>query len=561
MYNFLIYIFYFYFFLISILGYGIVFQKFIYFNNINERKEILLYLGFYGLLIVTFLSLLTSYFVPHDIYHNSIFHLLGVFFFIFLKFENKNKYLKHIILLSIFLFSALLISKTHDDFSYYHLPFTKYLTEHKVIFGMGHLNHGYNLLSSLFYLNSTFYLPIINYFSFHFSVLYFLIFFNYFLLREIFSKETHPFVNYLYLFSIVYFNLSFNRLAEFGTDKAGQIIIVILIIKLIQSTCFQNNKINFNKILYLIPLLALCISLKTYFIPYILLSLPILLFYSQKKEAFNNLIFSRSFVFFLVFLFLYFSHHFISTGCLISPLEWTCFENFDWAREKSQIENLYKWLELWSKAGAGPNYRVEDPSLYIKNFYWIPNWIDKYFINKFLDQLALLFFCIVIIFFVFKNFKKKTNEIFFKKILPFYLLILVIFFIWFFKHPTLRYGGYSIFFLTFTIPISYFFCKYIDKTDFTKRFKVLLILIVLVFNIKNVNRIYKEFNRTDKYTYKNFPFYAIEQKKFSKREFDNNFAIYSTVHHCWASPTPCGAVDDKIYVDKKNGYFFIKKSR
>ena len=148
---------------------------------------------------------------------------------------------------------------------------------------------------------------------------------------------------------------------------------------------------------------------------YIIIFAHSTLLLQKKKEAFNNLIFSRSFLFFLIFLFSYFSHHFISTGCLISPLEWTCFENLEWAREKSQIEKLSKWLEQWSKAGAGPNYRVEDPSLYIKNFNWIPNWIDKYFINKFLDQLALLFFSIIIIFFVFKNFKKKTNENFFYK--------------------------------------------------------------------------------------------------------------------------------------------------
>ncbi len=61
--------------------------------------------------------------------------------------------------------SALLISKTHDDFSYYHLPFTKYLTEQKIIFGMGNLGHGYKLISSLFFLNSTFYLPFLEYFS------------------------------------------------------------------------------------------------------------------------------------------------------------------------------------------------------------------------------------------------------------------------------------------------------------------------------------------------------------------------------------------------------------
>ena len=78
-----------------------------------------------------------------------------------------------IFFISVVLFSSLLISKTHDDFSYYHFPFTKYLTEQKIIFGMSILGHGYKLLSSLFFLNSSFYLPYIEYFSFHFSMLFF----------------------------------------------------------------------------------------------------------------------------------------------------------------------------------------------------------------------------------------------------------------------------------------------------------------------------------------------------------------------------------------------------
>ena len=114
------------------------------------------------------------------------------------------------------------------------MPFTKYLTEQKVIFGMSILGHGYKLLSSLFFLNSSFYLPYIEYFSFHFSVLFFLIFFNFFLLKEIFNKGTHLVIKYLYLFSFIFFNLSFNRLSEFGTDKAGQLLIVILTIKIFQ---------------------------------------------------------------------------------------------------------------------------------------------------------------------------------------------------------------------------------------------------------------------------------------------------------------------------------------
>ena len=134
---------------------------------------------------------------------------------------------------------------------------------------MGHLNHGYNLISSLFYLNSLFYLPFIEFYSFHFTILYFLIFFNYFLVHEIYFNK-HQILKYLYLFTFVYFNLSFNRLAEFGTDKIGQLLIVILVIKLLEYTCFKISEDRLNKILYLLPILGFCISLKTYFLPYLL---------------------------------------------------------------------------------------------------------------------------------------------------------------------------------------------------------------------------------------------------------------------------------------------------
>ena len=558
--DFIIFIFFFFFLLFSIIGYGIIFQKFLY-SNKYESDNVHLYVGFYGLLSVTFLSLLTSLFTAHDFNHNIILHLFGFIFFIYFKFDNKKKYLVHLILLSLLLFSALLISKTHDDFPYYHLPFTKYLTEHKVIFGMGHLNHGYNLLSSLFFLNSTFYLPYIKYFSFHFTLFYFLIFFNYYLLCEIFSKKSHNFIIYLYLFSLIYFNLSFNRLSEYGTDKVGQILIVLLIIKLLQLIYFQQKKLNFNQILYLAPLLALCISLKTYFISYVLLALPVLFYGNKKAETLKKIILTKTFLFFLIFLSLYFSHHFISTGCLISPIHWTCFDNFDWARETSQINKLSKWLEQWSKAGAGPNYSVDNPAIYVQYFNWVTNWIDKYFITKFIDQLVLLFFIIICIFFTFKNFEKNSKENIFKKILPFYIIIIIIFFIWFYKHPTLRYGGYSIYFLTIAIPVSCLFCNYNDKPNFIKRFKILFTIIFLVFNLKNVSRIYNEINRTDEYTYKNFPFYAITEKEFTKKKFNYDFIIYSTIHHCWASPTPCGSISNKIDVKKKNGYLFIYKSR
>ena len=216
-------------------------------KSMNDEKVI--YLGFYGLFLLTLISLITILFVPHDHIHNIFLHLIGILLFVFIKVKNKKDYLKIISLISIVLISALLISKTHDDFSYYHLPFTKYLTEQKIIFGMANIGHGYKLISSLFFLNSIFYLPFIEYFSFHFSLIFFMIFFNFFLIKEIISKNINEIIKFLYIFALAFFNLSFNRIAEFGTDKVGQLLIVILVIKFFQHVCFDKSKFQI-KIFY-----------------------------------------------------------------------------------------------------------------------------------------------------------------------------------------------------------------------------------------------------------------------------------------------------------------------
>ena len=195
----------FYFLLLSVIGYGLIFQNLCFEKIKNFNDENSIFIGFNGLFLITLISLITSLFVPHNFFHNLILHIIGIVFFIIYKAENKKKYLKYIILISILVFSAVLISKTNDDLSYYHLSFTKYLTEQKIIFGMGHLSHGYNLLSSLFFLNSTFYLPFINFFSFHFSLIFFLIFFNFFVIREIILIKNDELIRFLYLFAFCIF--------------------------------------------------------------------------------------------------------------------------------------------------------------------------------------------------------------------------------------------------------------------------------------------------------------------------------------------------------------------
>ena len=458
MINLIIFVLSFTFLLLSIIGYGILFNNLCFKKVDSLNQENSIFIGFYGLFFVTLISLLSSLYFQHNFIHNIILHGTGFLLLIFLPFRNKKKFLFYIFSIAILFFTLLLISKTHDDFSYYHFPFTKYLTEQKIIFGMGHLNHGYNLLSSLFFLNSTFYLPFIEYYSFHFSLFFFLIFFNYFIYREILYSSNKDVIKFLYLFAFVFFNLSFNRIAEYGTDKVGQLLIVILIIKFFNYICIDKEKKNLNKILFLIPLLGLCISLKTYFIPYILLGFLVILINLNKFNIFQKILFSKSFLFFILILLLNFLHHFISTGCIVSPLAYTCFGDLViWGKDIEVINSLSIWLEQWSKAGAGPNFRVENVNEYISNIQWVPNWFEKYFLVKFLDQLAILITTFIVVFLIFKKFKLKTKNININKnIYYFYILITLIFLIWFLKHPTLRYGGYSVFF-SYVSNTSYYF--------------------------------------------------------------------------------------------------------
>ena len=551
----------FYFCLLAVIGFGEIFQK-IVFGKINNFVLKLELSGFYGLFLLTLVSLITSIFVAHNYLHNILLLSIGFVYFFFSDTIKNKKYILYILIISLVLLSALLISKTHDDFSYYHLPFSKYLTEHKVIFGMGNINLGYNFVSSLFFLNSIFFLPFIKYFSFHFSIIFFLIFFNYFLIIKIFTSNKEKIIQLLLIITFLFFNLSFNRIAEYGTDKTGQLLITLLVIQLFSLISFENRKDKIDQILYLIPLIALCISLKTYFVSYLLLGF--LIFLIDKKIISNvvKLIFSKSFFcFFLILSFTYF-HHFISTGCIISPLPFTCFgESFDWSVKLDGVIELSKWVELWAKGGAGPTFRIDDPNLYVHNLNWVNNWFNVYFKIKFFDQILILTLCFLVTFFTFQKFEfdsSKVKNIQIKKNLIFYIILCIIFSIWFLKHPTLRYGGYSIFFLICTIPFIFFIDFFKKRKNFEKKFLILIVLVSIVFNLKNISRINKELKRDDHYKFANFPFFAIKEKKYET--YSNQILPLYSAHHCWATPSPCGQVSQKINVYKKANYFFIKRA-
>ena len=83
------FIFFFYISIISILGYGKIFQRVIL-NKVNYDEDITIYLGFYGITLLTLISLFTSFFFKHNFYHNIIIHIIGISYFLLSIKKYKN---------------------------------------------------------------------------------------------------------------------------------------------------------------------------------------------------------------------------------------------------------------------------------------------------------------------------------------------------------------------------------------------------------------------------------------------------------------------------------------
>ena len=513
--------------ILSVVGYGLFFQN-VFGKSLNLEFEYS-FLG--GLFFLVSLSYATHFFVSHNYFHNLIIFITGLIFFSIFSLKKKEifkRYSKIVFLIFGILFIAFLTAKTHDDFPYYHFPYTYYLTQEKLIIGTGNLNHGFRTPSSIFYLNSLFYLPFIKYFFFQIGAI--LIFgasnlILIFKLKNDFKNKTYDFVFFLTILSFLFINTFFYRIAEHGTDRSAQILIFILFIEILS---LLRNSIFLEKFLSKIfIILGFIISLKAFYVLYLLVLFPI--FFYIKKRNFKKLItiLLKNFyfyIFLLVGIFLI-SVNIFNSGCVLYPVSFSCFPNLEWSLfQEAKLMN--NWYELWSKGGASPNFRVEDPENYIKGFNWFNNWIDIYFFNKISDFLAGIFFMLIIFLITFysKTKKKIKNYNFFW----IYFILIILFFEWFFNHPSLRYGGYSLIALIIFIPFSLIVSRFSLNKYFKKKVIFLILLSIIIFTGRNVNRVHNEINIYD-YDLMSNPIYILEESHFRinffmdelKEKYDN----------------------------------------
>ena len=334
------------------------------------------------------------------------------------------------------------------------------------------------------------------------------------------------------------------------------ILILVLIFEILNFINYphQLKKNIFKSLLKIFLLISLIISLKAFYILYLIFLIPIF-FYIYKnnkfKLLFKYLFFNKASVLLLLTLSIVVIKNFLITGCLIYPVSITCFENLSWSLGSKEAERLYNHYQLWSKGGMAPNYIVDNPDFYLQNFNWVKGWVNIYFFNKVSDFLLGLL--LLLTFFTITFYSRiKINYLKPKGALIILLILSLLFFEWFYQHPDLRYGGYCIIagfaFIIFSIQ----FTSYKNnRKKIYKKFYFLIILSLLIFFVKNFFRILEE---VKKYNYQPIQHsgYIFEEKHYLRadRKFNELISNYKLCHQ---NDSTCDPI-----LQKKIDYKFYK---
>jgi len=542
--------------LFSVLGYGLLFEKII---NRNISYNQLGYTGLIGIFFLILYSYISNIFFPHGYVHNLIIVFTGLVSFFFYFFKDIRKFDFSIFFINfLILFLALLIFKTHDDFPYYHFPYTYHLTQHTMQIGIGQFNHGFRTPSSILYLNSLFYLPIIKYYSFYIPSLLIMGFSNLILISKILLNLKKKDINYSFYLSILFFafiNIFFYRIQEHGTDRSAMILIFILFLQLINLV--EVKKYNNLQINYIFVTLGIIITLKAFYILYLIFAVPLLwIFYIQKKFNIIFEIFQNKFFYIFIFLFSFnLLIYFFNTGCFLYPVYQTCFDNFDWSLGTLEAIKMNNHYQLWSKAGLTPNFRIDNPEIYLKNFNWVSNWLNLYFYNKVSDFLFGLLFLSLISLIIFYDSKKRRFK-YNKNIFLIFSVVVLLLLEWFINHPALRYGGYVLVAFIILFPISLIMSTYaISLKRLNKRIIIFFLIVITIFISRNFKRLDNEIKQ---YKYKPFSesFYYVDQGHF---RIDKNInKLISNFENCEKNISKCDKkLKSKVKKVSKNRYIFI----
>ena len=527
--------------------YGYLFQKG---NNIRSLSLQLIF----GLILLSFFSLIINFFSPLDNVICTIFLIIGLFIIIKLKkVYLKKKYLIFCLLSSIILFLLITNSNVYrPDAGLYHLPYIGILNNEKIIIGLSNLHFRFGHISILQYTSGIFNNIIFDERGINLAIclvvssviLNFLSNFNYRL-----RKRNFDFYFFLIFSLIIFIFYKVNRFSEYGNDAPAHLLMFILVSEIIKN--FNNiNNYNFSNFFLLAAYIFMS---KIILLLCFLFPLTILL---NKKFSFNFFYIKNIFI--LIFIILWTLKNILVSGCILYPIKSTCFTNTSWtnldkAKEVS-IEN-----EAWAKGWPDLNKKKSNLSIedYSKNFNWVLTWGQNHFLKILSIMVPYLTALAIIILFIKSKTKIFKLEKYFKYIIFINFLGILM---WFLKVPVFRYG-YSYLVLFISLFFAYFASIIILKERSIFLFKGSIILLIFIFSLKNLNRI--AFNEEKYFDYPWPKIYSMSMdnilKKPSSKIINGKKFYYTFSGYCMYGNSPCGQSIDGLKHKKSLSYSILYK--
>ena len=507
---------------------------------------------FFGFIVTSLLVTFIHFFFKINLVISGSIFLLGIILFFWkrnflITFEKKTIIL---FLIGVFLLLPIFISqKYHEDFGYYHLPYSLAFIEEKIVFGFANIDIPYvynsiwlNLYPIFFVENKNF-----NFLTLP-SFLLFLSFIIFSIKNILKKKEQIKNSDYYLIVTLFYILLKFTRLSEFGVDFP---VIIFSVLSIYYFIKFYETKENLEKETFFyfnvtFSIFSILIKLSAA----VIIILPIYLYFSNFKNI-KFFIFSLKFLVIIFLCLVFFIQQFIYTGCLLFPTNLTCL-NVSWFNP-DHID-LSKKLELINKSYSLAK-NIYSPDEYLSNFNWFLFWINR---NSVEITEHLLTMILPLLIFVFVLKKSPETHIVFQERLILVFFVALGFLFWLNYSPVFRFAIHIFITLVFL-----FFSSILISREFSKNKFVIFISVFLIFSFsKNILRI----NNTEKIF---LGIQKIENEFILNKKISNKYAniYYPNIKKnkknswqgrlCWNTPFICSY--NKLDVSKKNGYLVVNK--
>ncbi len=540
---------------------GIIFLR----KNKRDLSEIYLSI-FLGAIILSFVAIFANFLTSLSQTFNTFILILVLTFGTIFIFKKKIFYQSIFVTILISIISTLILTFDtiyRPDASMYHLPYTKIINDDKIIFGISNIHFRFGHTSILQYLNAIFNNHIFNFkgiiipaaIIFSSMILYFYNEIN----RNFDKDKKYSYSIFLILAFILY---GYNRYSEFGNDTLAHLYFLLICSFLIKKDFQEKLDLRTFSIISLLSLF--CFMLKSSLI--LIFLIPVYLcFYNFNKKYFINSIN----LFTLIFTLVWFTKNLIVSGCLIYPIEITCFEQLKWFTNDTNFVTSAKIQSLdnqaWSKGWSnyiGPKITQE---LFVKDFFWVKTWLSVHGIFVFKKLSIFLIVLLVLHLLLVRTDPKKfiVNEKVNREILFLFFLSIIGVLMWFLRFPIFRYGSsYIVLFIVIFATI--FSIKNLIEKKNTVKFKKFInnciIVFFMLFLLKHINRIYQNFDIETI----NDPWPKFHSKDQNNLNFKSDpiiinglvgYYLLKSNDGCGYTVSPCSPYKaEKINMIIKNGY-------